>query len=86
MALALTALCEIGTVDMCRSLTGEIENIMVKGNIYTKKKAALTATRIVRRLPKLAKQYVNQIQYLLKERNHGVFLSVLGLMNVILKV
>ena len=84
VALALTALCEIGDVDMCKALTTEVEKIICSGNIYTKKKAALAATRIIRKVPKLAEQYISQIQYLLKERNHGVFLSTLSLINVII--
>lgn len=86
MALALTALCEIGNEDMCRSLTTEIEKIIKTGNIYTMKKAALAATRIIRKVPSLANSYVDYIQNLLKQRNHGVFLSTLGLINVILTI
>jgi len=51
VALALTALCEIGDLDMCKALTTEVEKIICSGNIYTKKKAALAATRIVRKVP-----------------------------------
>ncbi len=71
---------------MCKALASEVEKLICAGNIYTKKKAALAATRIVRKEPELAQTFAGVVQYLLKERNHGVFLAALGLMEEILKV
>ena len=86
MALALTALSEIGNQDMCKALAPEVQKLICSGNIYTKKKAALAATRIIRKEPELAQSFAEILKFLLKERNHGVFLAALGLMEEILKV
>ena len=61
VALALTALSEIGNVDMCKALAPEVEKLICAGNIYTKKKAALAATRIVRKDPSLAKTFAGVV-------------------------
>jgi len=42
---------------MCTTLAPEVEKLICAGNIYTKKKAALAATRIVRRDKTLAKTF-----------------------------
>jgi AP-1 complex subunit gamma-1 len=70
---------------MCTTLAPEVEKLICAGNIYTKKKAALAATRIVRRDKTLAKTFAQSVKYLIKERNHGVFLAALGLMQEILR-
>ena len=70
---------------MCQALSPEVEKLICAGNIYTKKKAALAATRIVRRDPKLAKSFSESVKFLIKERNHGVFLAALGLMEEIVR-
>ncbi len=85
VALALQVLSEIGTEDMCKQLEAEVRKLMTSGNIYIKKKAALAGIRLVRKSPDMAKTFAESIPYLLKERNHGVFLSALGLMEEILK-
>ena len=71
---------------MCTALAPEVQKLICAGNIYTKKKAALAATRIIRREPELAKSFADIMKFLLKERNHGVFLAALGLMEEILRV
>ena len=86
VALALQVLSEVGTSDMCKQLEAEVRKLMTSGNIYIKKKAALAGIRIVRKSPDMAKTLAESIPHLLKERNHGVFLSALGLMEEILKV
>ncbi len=45
----------------------------------------MAATRIVRKCPELASSFGEVLKFLLKERNHGVFLASLGLMEEILR-
>ena len=46
--LALTALGNIGSADIARDLSGEIEKMMGNSNGYLRKKACLCAVRLVR--------------------------------------
>lgn len=51
ISLALIALSEICTTEMCRTLVKDVLNIMGKGTSFVKKKAALAASKIVKKLP-----------------------------------
>lgn len=56
---------------MCKELAPEVAKLMINGNNYIKKKAALAATRIVRRVPELAEDFIDKIPKLIEERHHG---------------
>jgi Adaptin N terminal region. len=56
---------------MCRELAPEVCKLMVSGNNYIKKKAALAATRIIRRVPELMDEFIDKIPRLMEERHHG---------------
>jgi len=70
--LALAALSEITTADMCRELAPEVCKLLTSGNNYVKKKAALAATRIIRRVPELIDEFIEKITSLMEERHHGI--------------
>lgn len=72
MALALSALAEITTADMCRELAPEVCKLLSSGNNYVKKKAALASTRIIRRVPDMVDEFVDKINSLMEERHHGM--------------
>jgi len=86
VALALASLSEITTADMCRELAPEVCKLMVSGNNYIKKKAALAATRIIRRVPELMDEFIDKIPRLMEERHHGVLLSTITLIVDILQL
>lgn len=71
---------------MCDALKELVRELICAGNIYTKKKAALCATRIIRKhgTSELIESFSKCIEFLLKERNHGVFLAALGLIDEII--
>jgi len=86
VALALSALSEITTADMCKELAPEVCKLLTSGNNYVKKKAALAATRVIRRVPDLTEEFIEKIPSLMEERHHGVLLATLSLVEEILEL
>jgi AP-1 complex subunit gamma-1 len=74
VALALVTLANIASTEMARDLFADIEKIMSSANPYLKKKAALCAMRIIRRVPELEEVFVDKAKLLLSDKNHGVLL------------
>lgn len=53
-------------------MLGEVERLMKSSNSYIKKKAALCATRIVRKLPELTEMFLPVAKGFISEKNHGM--------------
>jgi AP-1 complex subunit gamma-1 len=64
---------------MSRDLFPEIENLLSTANPYIRRKAALCAMRIARKVPDLQEHFVEKAKALLSDRNHGVLLCGLTL-------
>lgn len=64
---------------MSRDLFPEIENLLSTSNPYIRRKAALCAMRICRKLPDLQEHFLEKATQLLSDRNHGVLLCGLTL-------
>ena len=64
---------------MSRDLFTEIENLLSTANPYIRRKAALCAMRIARKVPDLQEHFVEKAKILLSDRNHGVLLCGLTL-------
>jgi AP-1 complex subunit gamma-1 len=77
--LALTALGNIGSADIARDLSGEIEKMMGNSNGYLRKKACLCAVRLVRKCPEMCEGLFPHLQSLLQDRTHGVLIGGLTL-------
>jgi AP-1 complex subunit gamma-1 len=79
VGLALCTLGNIASVEMSRDLFPEIEKLIATQNPYIRRKAALCAMRICRKVPDLQEHFVDNAKLLLNDRNHGVLLCGLTL-------
>uniref|UniRef100_A0A669CBG4 AP-1 complex subunit gamma n=1 Tax=Oreochromis niloticus TaxID=8128 RepID=A0A669CBG4_ORENI len=71
-SLALCTLACMGSAEMCRDLAPEIDRLLRASNSYIKKKAALCAVHIVRKVHDLGELFTKAARSLLTEKNHGV--------------
>ncbi len=75
-ALALNAIGDVCTPDMCRELGMEVANLIqnsVDANV--KKRAACAAVVIIKNCPEMIDSYIEKIPVLLEDRTHSVCLS-----------
>lgn len=79
VGLALCTLGNIASVEMSRDLFPEIETLVSTANPYIRRKAALCAMRICRKVPDLQEHFLEKAKVLLQDRNHGVLLCGLTL-------
>ncbi|KAG8812215.1 clathrin associated protein complex large subunit, partial [Serendipita sp. 399] len=75
VGLALCTFANIASEEMARDLCNEIEKLLGSSNTYIRKKAALCALRVVRKVPDLHDHFIEKTKSLLNDRNHGVLLS-----------
>lgn len=83
VGLALCALGNIASIEMSRDLFSEVENLISTANPYIRRKAALCAMRICRKVPDLQEHFLEKAKALLSDRNHGVLLCGLTLVTSI---
>ena len=75
-ALALNAIGDVCTPDMCREISMEVANIIQNAeDSNVKKKAACAAVIIIKNCPEMMDSYVDKIPLLLEDRTHSVCLS-----------
>lgn len=79
VGLALCTLGNIASIEMSRDLFSEIETLVSTANPYIRRKAALCAMRICRKVPDLQEHFIEKASGLLSDRNHGVLLCGLTL-------
>jgi AP-1 complex subunit gamma-1 len=81
VGLALCTLGNIASVEMARDLFPEVETITSSANPYIRRKAALCAMRICRKVPDLQEHFLDKAKLLLQDRNHGVLLCGITLVH-----
>ncbi len=86
VAAALNAIGEIATADMCRDTCSEVIKCLSSLNPYIKKKAALALVKIIKQCPELVETVAPKLKVIFEDRNHGVLLSGLTLVNTVFKM
>ncbi|KAG2501574.1 hypothetical protein HYH03_000079 [Edaphochlamys debaryana] len=86
VGLALVALGNICSAEMARDLAPDVEKLMDCPQPYLRKKAALCAIRVVKKVPDLLEQFVDKAAELLSDRNQAVVLCGATLMLQILEL
>lgn len=83
------SLCTIGnlaTPDMSRDLAPEVDKHLKSGMPYLRKKANLAMARCLTKCPDMVEDFVDRVVTLLKDRNHGVLITVVQLMTQVLMI
>ena len=80
VGLALCAIANISSPEIARDSAADVAKLLGSGNAYVRKKAALAAVRIIRKLPELQDNFVPKIRGLLSDSNHGVLITTCSLM------
>ena len=80
VSLALSTLGNISSQEMSRDLSNEVERLLGSSNAYIRKKAALCAVRIIKKVPDLIENFMSRAKNLLHERTHGPLLTGLTLL------
>lgn len=86
VGLALASLGNICSSDMARDLANEVEKFFRHQNAYIRKKAALCAIRIIRKVPELIEEFQGTVTNLLNDKNHAVLLTAVSLIIEMIKL
>lgn len=86
VGLALCSLANICNPGMARDLASDVTKLLSSQNPYIRKKAALCAIRIIRKVPELLEYFVPKIRPLLSEKHHGVLVTSVTLLIEMCKV
>ncbi|KAG6813876.1 clathrin associated protein complex large subunit [Tricholoma furcatifolium] len=79
VGLALCTFANIASEEMSRDLANEIEKLLGSSNTYIRKKAALCALRVIKKVPDITDHFTTKAKNLLTDRNHGVLLASITL-------
>ncbi|KAL5492269.1 APL4 [Sanghuangporus weigelae] len=86
VGLALCTFANISSEEMSRDLANEIEKLLGSSNTYIRKKAALCALRIVKKVPDLMDHFISRAKNLLTDRNHGNLLAATTLISEMVQI
>lgn len=83
--MALTALGNIGTSEMCAAIASQVEDLLRCSNPFIRKKAALCGVRLVKKVPGCEDKFAACLPALLADRNHGVLISACALLMALIE-
>eukprot|EP00466_Bigelowiella_natans_P008080 jgi/Bigna1/18859/gw1.26.8.1 len=86
VGLALCSMGNISSADIARDLSNEVIRLFGSGNPYIRKKAALTAIRIVKKVPEMVVDFIKPATALLKTKQHSVLITAIALITEICKL
>jgi AP-1 complex subunit gamma-1 len=84
--LALCAIGNLATADMSRDLAPEVDKHLKSNLSYLRKKACLAMARCLAKCPDMVEDFVDRIVTLLKDKSHGVLITVVQLMTQVLMI
>lgn len=84
--LALCAIGNLATADMSRDLTPEVDKHLKSPMPYLRKKANLAMVRCLAKCPDMVEDFVDRVVSLLKDKSHGVLITVVQLMTQVLMI
>ena len=83
-SLALALLANIGSAEMCQTVSADVQKLIESRDATVMKRAAMAAVRIVDRVPELAENFKPSVQRLFKHGSHGVIIAAINLMTHII--
>lgn len=84
--LALCAIGNLSTADMSRDLAPEVDKHLKSPLSYIRKKANLAMARCLSKCPELVEDFCDRIASLLRDKVHGVLVTVVQLMTQVLTI
>uniref|UniRef100_A0A8C9N5Z2 AP-1 complex subunit gamma n=1 Tax=Serinus canaria TaxID=9135 RepID=A0A8C9N5Z2_SERCA len=76
--LALCTLGCMGSSEMCRDLAGEVEKLLKTSNSYLRKKAALCAVHVIRKVPELMEMFLPATKNFWGQGNNSTLIGQLS--------
>jgi AP-1 complex subunit gamma-1 len=84
--LALCCIGNLATSDMSRDLAPEVDKHLKSPLAYLRKKACLAMARCLTKCPDMVEDFVDRIATLLKDKTHGVLITVVQLATTVLMI
>jgi len=84
--LALCCIGNLATADMSRDLAPEVDKHLKSPLPYLRKKANLAMARCLSKCPDMVEDFVERVTSLLKDKSHGVLITVVQLMTQVLMI
>jgi AP-1 complex subunit gamma-1 len=84
--LALCCIGNLATADMSRDLAPEVDKHLKSPLAYLRKKACLAMARCLAKCPDMVEDFTERVASLLKDKSHGVLITVVQLMTQVLMI
>ena len=86
VGLSLCSMGNICSAEMARDLSNEVEKFFRHQSAYIRKKAALCAIRVIRKVPELIEEFEKSVVLLLNDKNHAVLITAITLLIEMCKI